>query len=367
MIHVGLNLVFCVPGETGGMEVAARETLPHLLGVPDLRVTAFVSREGAGTFEGVEEVVVPVNARNRVQWVRGEQQLLPGLAREAGVDLVHSLGSTAPLRGRFRRVTTVHDLNYRIVPDAHFGLRGLGMRVLVPAAVRRSHRILVDAASTRDDLVEHLGADVDKIDVVPLGVAPPAVAPTPEGELRARLDVGDRPIVLCVGARRPHKNAAAVIRALPGLNPRPVLVITGYRTPYEGELRALADALGVGADVRLPERSSPADLEGLYALAAVVAVPSLYEGFGLPVLEAMARSVPVACSNRASLPEVAADAALMFDPDEDAAVRDAIAALLRDRDLAARLVEKGRDRASRFTWHRTAELTARAYRSVAGA
>ena len=96
---------------------------------------------------------MPVNATSRIQWVRGEQQHLPGLAARHGCDLVHSLGSTAPLRGRFRRVTTIHDLNYRIVPEAHFGLRGLGMRVLVPAAARRSHRIIVDAASTRDDLV----------------------------------------------------------------------------------------------------------------------------------------------------------------------------------------------------------------------
>jgi glycosyltransferase involved in cell wall biosynthesis len=364
VIHVGLNLVFCVPGETGGMEVAARETIPHLAATPDLRLTAFVNREAAGTFAGVDEVVVPVRARNRVQWVRGEQQHLPPLAARAGCDVVHSLGSTAPLWGRFRRVTTIHDLNYRMAPEAHFGLLGLGMRVLVPAAARRSHRVLVDAASTRDDLVAHLGVAAERIDVVPLGVSPPAVAPTPEAELRLRLGLGERPVLLCVGARRPHKNAVAVIGTLPALEPRPVLVVTGYRTPYEDELRAWAAALGVGEDLRLPERSSAADLEGLYALARAVVVPSLYEGFGLPVLEAMARGVPVACSNRASLPEVAGDAALVFDPADGRAVRDAVAALLRDDDLVARLVAAGRARAATFTWARTAELTAAAYRRV---
>jgi glycosyltransferase involved in cell wall biosynthesis len=361
-LHVGLNLVFCIPGETGGMEVAARETIPHLAAIDGLRLTAFVNREGAGTFGGIDEVVVPVNASNRVEWVRGEQQLLPRLATAAGCDVVHSLGSTAPLWGRFRRVTTIHDLLYKVVPEAHFGLRSLGMRVLVPAGARRSHRILVDAASTRADLAQHLHTDLARVDVVPLGVSAPTVAPTPEAQLRGALELGERPVLLCVGARRAHKNAAAVIRALPGLDPRPVLVITGYRTPYEDELRAQAAALGVGDDLRLPPPASAADLEGLYALAAAVVVPSLYEGFGLPVLEAMIRGVPVACSDRSSLPEVAGDAALMFDPENDAAVRGALTRVLGDGALAARLVAAGRERAATFTWRRTAELTAAAYR-----
>ena len=173
MLHVGLNLVFLIPGETGGMETAARETIPHLAAIDDLRLTLFVNREAAGTFGGVaEEVVVPVNATSRIQWVRGEQQHIPRLAARHGCELVHSLGSTAPLRGAFKRVTTIHDLNYRKVPESHFGLRGLGMRALVPAAARRSHRIIVDAESTRDDLRDLLKVDPRKVDVVPLGVTP---------------------------------------------------------------------------------------------------------------------------------------------------------------------------------------------------
>jgi glycosyltransferase involved in cell wall biosynthesis len=367
VIHVGLNLIFCVPGETGGMEVAARETIPELAAIDDLRLTAFVNREGAGTFGGVEEVVVPVNATSRAQWVRGEQQLLPGLAARAGVDLVHSLGSTAPLRGRFVRVTTIHDLNYKLVPEAHFGLRGLGMRVLVPGAVRRSRRVLVDAASTKADLMEHLHAAGEKIDVVPLGVAPPAVTPTAEVDVRAQLQLGDRAVLLCVGAKRPHKNAAAVIRALRKLEPRPLLVIPGYRTPHEDELRALADSFGVAGDLRLPGPLSTADLEGLYALAAAVVVPSLYEGFGLPVLEAMARGVPVASSDRASLPEVAGTAALLFDPTRDEEVASAIARVLSDNELRARLRAAGRARAASFSWRRTAQLTAESYRRAVSA
>ncbi|MGH2941440.1 MAG: glycosyltransferase, partial [Solirubrobacteraceae bacterium] len=135
-MHVGLNLVFLVPGEQGGMEVYARELLRALPAErPDLRLTAFVNREAraaGGEWDEFADVVeVPVLARSRLEWVRGEQQLLPGLARRAGVDLVHSLASTAPARGRLRRVVTIHDLLYRVVPDAHFGVLGLGMRVLI--------------------------------------------------------------------------------------------------------------------------------------------------------------------------------------------------------------------------------------------
>src|SRR4051794_32866613 len=126
-MHLGLNLVYLVPGEIGGMETYARELIPALLEErPDLRMTAFINREAAEAGGGpwnelVPAVTVPVRARNRVEWVRGEQQLLPGLARRAGVDVLHSLATTAPGWGRFKRITTVHDLIYRILPEAHFG------------------------------------------------------------------------------------------------------------------------------------------------------------------------------------------------------------------------------------------------------
>jgi glycosyltransferase involved in cell wall biosynthesis len=342
LVHVGLNLIFAVPADSGGMEVAARATIPHLAAHEGLRLTAFVNRESAGTYDGVEEVVVPVSATNRVQWVRGEQLLLPGLAAKAGCDIVHSLGSTAPLRGPFRRVTTIHDLLYKLIPDAHFGLRSLGMRVLVPAAARRSHRILVDAQSTQTDLREHLGVDSAKVDVVPLGVAMPE-----------HLERRPERMVLCVGAKRPHKNVVAVIEALAGSDLR--LVVTGYRSPYEDVLRERAAALGV--DLELPEWAD--SLDDLYARAGVVVVPSLYEGFGLPVLEAMARGVPVVSSDRSSLPEVAGGAALLVDPEDRRALREAIDRAFQDAD---RLGVAGRKRARQFTWERTARLTVESYR-----
>jgi len=368
-MHVGLNLVFLVPGEQGGMEVYARELLRALPAErPDLRITAFVNREAraaGGEWDQFAEVVeVPVFARSRVQWVRGEQQLLPGLARRAGIDVLHSLASTAPARGRFRRVVTIHDLLYRVVPDAHFGILGLGMRVLIPLAAHRSHRVIVDSQSTRGDVRRHLRVPEHKLDVVPLGVGTTTAAePEPAAVLRERHALGDRQVLLSVSAKRPHKNLARLLEAfaaIPGER-RPVLVIPGYPTPYEATLRARAEQLGVSGDLRLLDWVSGAELEGLYALAAAFVFPSLYEGFGLPVLEAMRRGVPVACSDRSSLPEVAGDAALMFDPDDASAIAAAVERVLGDPAEAERLRAAGRAQAQRFTWAATARVTAASY------
>jgi glycosyltransferase involved in cell wall biosynthesis len=363
-MRVALNLVYLVPGETGGMETYARELVPRLAQSEGVEVTALVNREAAGEDFGCERLVVPVSARNRVDWVRGEQQYVARMADRLGADVVHSLASTAPLHGRARRVTTIHDLNYLLVPETHFGLRGLGMRLLVPAAARRSHRIVVDAASTRRDLVEHLSTPAAKIDVVPLAAAPPRVAPAPEATLRAKLRLCPRPVVLSASAKRPHKNIARLLEALARIprDRRPVLVVPGYPTPYEAELRAIAAGLAVRDDVVFPAWVDDAELEGLYALAACVVFPSLYEGFGFPVLEAMVRGVPVACSNRSSLPEVAGDAALLFDPEDVGAITAAIERLLTDRELAERLARAGREQAARFSWERAATQTVESYR-----
>jgi glycosyltransferase involved in cell wall biosynthesis len=369
-VHVGLNLLFLVPGETGGMEVYARELLPELVAAaPRARFTAFVNREAAAAGDGpwgevLPAITVPVRARNRIEWVRGEQQLLPRTAALAGVDIVHSLASTAPAWGRFRRVVTIHDLAYRLVPEAHLGVRGLGMRVLVPLAARRAQRIIVDAQSTREDLRRLLLVSPAKVDVVPLGKGTePRAEPMPEPELRSWLGAGERPIVLSVSAKRPHKNLIRLIGALPliGAERRPLLVLPGYPTPHEDELRRRAVELGVAADVRLLGWIEPAELEGLYAAAACFVFPSLMEGFGLPVLEAMARGVPVACSGRGALTEVAGDAALLFDPESEPAIATAIERLLEDRAEADRLRSAGLERAARFTWAATAAGTLASY------
>lgn len=367
-MHVGLNLVYLVPGETGGMETYARELIAALFEAePSLRVTSFVNRETHGS-DGpwrdlTQQVLVPVRARNRVEWVRGEQQHLPRLAARAGVDVLHSLASTGPVWGRSRRVVTTHDLIYKIYPEAHFGLRAEGMSLLVPLAARRSHRIIAPSQTTRDDLVRLFGVPAGKIDIVPQGVGAERGAATPEPDLRTRYNLADRTVVLTTSAMRPHKNLRRLLDAwalLPAER-RPVLVLPGYPTEHELELRAQATELGLADDTRFVGWVSSADLEALYGLASCFVFPSLYEGFGLPVLEAMARGLPVACSMNGSLAEVAGDAARTFDPESPRAIADAVDDVLRDRALAERLRAAGAERARRFTWAATAEATLASY------
>ena len=374
--HVGLNLLFLVPGETGGMEVYARELIPQLLAAaPQLRFTAFINREAAHAGGGpwgelLPAVALPVSARSRVQWVLGEQTLLPAMAARARVGLLHSLASTAPLWGPFGRIATVHDLIYARFPEAHPGLRDRGMRVLVPAAARRSQRVIAISRSTRDDLVALLGLAPAKIDVIAQAPGTTGRARAlPEPQTRERFGLGGREVVLSLSAKRPHKNLARLLGALARIDAdrRPLLVLPGYPTWHEGELRERAAALGVSDDVRFLGWVSAEELEGLWGLARAFVFPSMYEGFGLPVLEAMARGVPVACSSASSLPEVAGDAALLFDPYDEAAIAAAIEALLvEDERTRARTRARGLARAQQFSWQRTARETLASYARALG-
>jgi len=284
------------------METYARELIPRLAAIDGVEPTAFVNRETADTGEGpwfeIPNQTVPVRARNRMQWVRGEQQHLPRMAARAGCELVHSLGSTSPLRGPFLCVTTIHDINYKLVPEAHFGVLRLGMGVLVPASARRSHRIVVDAHATAADLERHLRVPAGKIDVVPLGVSQePPIAVTPEPRLRQELALGEAPILLSVSAKRPHKNLLRLIEAHAQLDPgsRPLLVVPGYPTPHEAELMSRARALGTVDQVRFPAWVSAADLEGLYAASEASCSHRCTRALGCPC----SRRCDAACPLRA--------------------------------------------------------------------
>jgi glycosyltransferase involved in cell wall biosynthesis len=284
------------------------------------------------------------------------------------VDLVHSLASTAPTWGRFRRVVTVHDLIYERFPEAHAGLRDKGMGVLVPLGVRRSQIVIAISQNTRDDLIDLHRTPSEKIAVVPQGIGSP---PRPERsvdpqEMRERFSIGRRAVLLSLSAKRPHKNLRVLLGAL-ALIPterRPLLLLAGYPTDHERELRKLARTLDLERDVRFPGWLNTDEVEALWQIASAFVYPSLYEGFGLPVLEAMARGVPVACANTSSLPEVAGDAAILFDPHGERSVAEALHRVLDDAPLRERLRKDGLEQSSRFTWERTARGTLKAYEAA---
>jgi glycosyltransferase involved in cell wall biosynthesis len=362
--RVGLNLLFMVPGETGGAESYVRNLVPKLAEArPDLELVAFVNHEWAGPeVGGAEPVTVDVSGRARGRRVLFEQLRLPRLARRHGIDLLHSLGTAAPRRPGVVSVVTILDVIYARYPEAHTLPMRLGMQAIVPLAARGADRVITISHSAAAEIAEVLPVRPERIDVTYLGGRPIGPA-TPERELRGRLGIADAPLVLSVSARRPHKNLPRLIQAFAGLtaDPRPLLVLPGYQTPFEDELRRLTRELGVAERVRFLGWVSDEDLEGLYAAAVCFAFPSLAEGFGLPVLEAMERGVPVACSNAGPLPEVAGGAARYFDPLDVGDMTAALSDLLKNARLRKEMTTTGRQQAASFTWERTARETAESY------
>jgi glycosyltransferase involved in cell wall biosynthesis len=251
--RIGLNLLFLVPGETGGSEIYVRHLIPELAAArPDLELVAFVNREGEGAELGVGEVVeVDVSGRNRARRVIAEQRRLPRLARRHGIDLLHSPGTSAPRRPGVVSVVTILDVIYARYPEAHTLAMRLGMTVIVPLAARGADRVITISQAASSEIADVLGVPRERIDVTYLGGRPIGPA-TPEPELRRRLGLGDGPLVLSVSARRPHKNLPRLIEAFArvGADQPPLLVLPGYETPFEGELRRKADELGVSERVR---------------------------------------------------------------------------------------------------------------------
>lgn len=371
-MRVGYNLVWM--GErAGGVGRYAVELLGALAARDDVTVDAFVSRDapqellGAPWAEAVRWTTLPVRLAGPPVHLAAQFGAVPALSLGRRLDVLHSPANVGPVRvPGLPCVVTIHDLIAVHMGDAwEAGRAAEGLRRLTLMCARHADRVVTDAESGRDDLVATAGADPARVDVVGAGVRAAPAPPTAEAiaATRARLGLGDGPVVLCVAQKRPYKNQEALVRAIAALRDElaPQLVLPGAATPYEEELRALAAELGVADRVHFPTWVSDEELEALYRLARCFVLPSRMEGFGLPVLEAMARDLPVACSDRWSLPEVAGDAALLFDPDDQDAITRDVRRLLTDDALVARLVAAGRERCETFTWAATAERALASY------
>jgi glycosyltransferase involved in cell wall biosynthesis len=371
-MHVGLDLVYWQP-DSGGSGTYAAELIRALHRVePGIQITAWVGKGApAGLDErdwggAVEWVHLPVKSTGSPVHVPVELLGLGLAARRRGVDVVHGLAYATPiLTPGVASVVTLLDLTWKHHPETVTRLARTMFGLLSPLCARFADRVVAISEHGKADLVATLGIDPDKIDVTPLGVSSrPLVEPSPPDRLRAAYGIpGGAPVVLSVGQISRHKNLGALVSALArSATPDVRLVLPGRATPHLRELETLAAREGVRERVVLPGFVSDADLEGLYELADAFVLPSHAEGFGLPVLEAMRRSVPVACSDASALPEVAGGAALLFDPHDPSGIAQAIDRLLGDEALRADLVERGRAHVGSLTWDRTAELTLASYR-----
>jgi glycosyltransferase involved in cell wall biosynthesis len=361
-----------VTRDGGGATRYAAELVPALRSAaPEVELTAFVGSDAPDDIvadprsNAVEWVRLPVRVAKRTHLL-AQIGALPALVRRRGLDILHSPANIGPfVTPGASRVVTLLDVIWLHQGDQwDQGRAAKAFGLLARACARNAHRLLTISDSAREDIASSLGLSREKIDVSPLGVRVGTAAPAGnESDVRHELGLGNAPVVLCVAQKRPYKNLGPLIQAVADLRDEaPVLVLPGSPTPYEGELRSLAQELGVVDRVRFPPWVSEETLEGLYRVASCFVLPSLIEGFGLPVLEAMARNVPVACSNRPALPEVAGDAALLFDPEDQGTVTHAVRRLLHDQALRKTLVRRGHARVRLFSWERTARSTLECYR-----
>lgn len=367
-MRIGLNLLYLLPGQSGGRETYARELIGAIRArAPDLELVAFAGRDAAARIAeehdgGLRVIALPVSARSRVQWALGELALVAAAARRERVELLHSLANFGPPWGPFKHVLTIHDMQYRALPALISPPARIATSTLVSLAARRADRIITVSAASREEIVAGLHIPPDRIEVIPNGVSPPVPAADGADRLRERHRLGSRPVALTVASNLPHKNLPVLFDALARIpaERRPVLVIAGHGTDEPG-LRALASAAELEPDVRLLGGRSSAELESLYALASCLVLPTLYEGFGLPALEAMARSVPVVCSDIRSLREVAGDAARYFEPHAPAEIAAKMTEVIYDSSVSERMQRLGADRACTYSWPAAAEQTLNSY------
>jgi glycosyltransferase involved in cell wall biosynthesis len=360
-----VNAIFLEP-PMGGLETYVRALLPELVRIaPGIRFSVFCGPRGHELLQSedwsveVELVTHPLFGARGLKAI-SEMTVLGAIAGRR-VDLLYSVALTAPLKTRAANVVLLADVTWIVAPDEDQAMTMRLWRVTVPPIARRADRVIALSQSGAEDIVRYVRVPRERIDVVPLGPGvQPRTAPTPEIALRERLGLGEGRIVLAVSAKKVHKNLARLVEAMrivADSDPSAVLVLVGRPTNHEQELRALAAAQGLATNVVFPSYVDQADLEGLYAAASCFVLPSVNEGFGLPILEAMGRGVPVACSNVSAMPEVAGEAARYFDPLRPDEIAAAVLDVLGDRALAARLIAAGHERARGFSWERSAELT----------
>ncbi len=355
MARIGINALYLIPGGVGGTEIYLRQLLAALAEIDSANeYLVFTNLE-------TEADLVPkqanfqwtpqaVHARFRSARILWEQIVLPIEAARYRLDVLFNPGFTAPLFAPCRQVTVFHDLQHKRHPEYFRWFDLPFWRFLLWAAAHRSHRLIAVSEATRSDLLRYYHVPQERAAVVPHGVEPAF----------SHLDRSHiEPCLLCVSTLHPHKNLTRLIRAY-GRKPREFrLVLAGLRGFHSESVEKRIEETGLQDSVQITGWLPREKLYGLYAHARAFIYPSTFEGFGMPVLEALAAGIPTACADIPPLREVAGDAAVFFDPLDEDAISAAIERIMEDAPLRDRLSNAGPERARPFTWARSAELTLR--------
>jgi glycosyltransferase involved in cell wall biosynthesis len=259
-------------------------------------------------------------------------------------------------------VTVFHDMQHKRHPEWATFLDLLGFTVFYGLSARRSKRLIAVSAATKEDMVRYYRMPPQKIKVIPHGVDSSMF------EVAKRRTYPDAKLILCVSTLHPHKNLDRLIRAFADFHrdhSEYCLAIVGLNGSFSEDLRKLVLTLGLSDSVRLTGWIERERVYDLFSTASAFIYPSLFEGFGLPILEALAAGLPSACSDIKPLKQIVGDAALLFNPHKDSALVDALNKLVDDDLTRSRLIAAGPARASRFPWHRTARATLRVLKSAA--
>lgn len=354
---IGVNMLWCVPGVGGSEEYLVRQLDGLARVAHDHRVTVFAPR-GFGTRQphvaDVFRVVeAPSDCTRRAVRIALERTWLPRASR--GTALMHHGGGTLPHGGDQPTVLTVHDVQWCEYPEYFSSVKLRYLRRSVPSSLRRATRIAVPSEFVAGTLTKYFATQPARIDVVRHGLEPHAGSePTPEAELRRRLELGDRRVLVYPAITHPHKNHRFLLQLMDRPGPWSaddlVVVFAGGAGRADDEITREIQSRGLLHRVVRPGRVSPEDRDGLLALSEAMVFPSEYEGFGAPVIEAMRIGTPVICSDRASLPAVAGDGALVLPLSFEAWD----GALGHVRAHRPEMIEAGRRRAGMFTSEQSA-------------
>lgn len=379
ILHVGVNLCWLVPGVVGGSEEyttrllrAVRDASPR-----DVRLTLFGLESFAEAHpdlvEAFDTELVGIDGRSRARRVAAEATWLATQARRRGVDLLHHAGGIAPPDPRAGQppvVLTVHDLQPLLHPANFSAVKRHWIATMLPRSARRAALVLTPSDPASRSVVDHLGLAPERVVTVPHGIEAPTPVPARVVEQVRRRYRIDGASILYPAITYPHKDHQTLVKAFAGLTatrPDLTLVLTGGPGPGEAEVAAAIGRAGVGDRVRRTGRIPWSDLHALYAAATVVAVPSRFEGFGAPALEAMAAGTALVAADATALPWVVGEGGLLVPPGDVEAWRDALARVLDDPAERSAMVARGLDRAGTFSWRRSAGALLDGYRLAAAA